>query len=245
MDTTERERRMYRILCVEDSNEVQMIIRATLSPAHTLVFASSITEARLRFDQGTFDAIILDIGLPDGDGLRFCSELKSVRGLSSMPVFVLTGKNSIHEKTLGFQLGIEDFIAKPFDPIELRLRIESRLKKVSDQKKHTDCILVGPLKIDFSSQRVSLSSSDGDIPLEFSATEFKILCFLAKNLDQVKSREQIIAAAWPDGLHLSDRTVDSHISRIRKKIGGNVCFIEAVTGSGYRLLLKSNRRIAA
>lgn len=236
---------MYTILCVEDSLEVQIVIKATLSPAHRIVFATSIVQARIKLENDTFDAVILDIGLPDGDGLRFCAELKAVQGQNSMPVFILTGNDSIHEKTIGFQLGIEDFIAKPFDAIELRLRIESRLHKLADQKKQSDSISLGPLKINFSAQRASMESPDGDVLLEFSATEFKILGFLAKNLEQVKSREQIIAAAWSDGLHLSDRTVDSHISRIRKKLGEATCVIEAISGSGYRLFLKSDKKSAA
>ncbi len=230
---------MYTILCVEDSNEVQILIRATLSSNNKLVFASSISEARAKLDETEFDAVILDIGLPDGDGLRFCSELKAARGLSSMPVFVLTGKNSIHEKTLGFQLGIEDFITKPFDPIELRLRIESRLKKMTDQNENRDSLTIGPLKINFSSQKVSLKSSDSHISLALSPTEFKILGFLVKHIEQVKTREQIITAAWSDGIHLSDRTVDSHISRIRKKLGKGACSIDAVSGSGYRLSIST------
>ncbi len=235
---------MYNILCVEDSLEVQIVIRAAFSSTHKLIFACSLAEARTSLDKDTFDAIILDIGLPDGDGLRFCSELKNVQNLSSIPVFVLTGKNSIHEKTLGFQLGIEDFIPKPFNPIELRLRVESRLQKMVDQKRQADSISLGTLKINFSSQRASMTTSSGDLPIEFSSTEFKILSFLARNLDQVKSREQIIAAVWSDGLHLSDRTVDSHISRIRKKLGNSTCLIEAVPGAGYRLLVLLEKKTA-
>ncbi len=117
-------------------------------------------------------------------------------------------------------------------------------QKMVDQKRQADSISLGTLKINFSSQRASMTTSSGDLPIEFSSTEFKILSFLARNLDQVKSREQIIAAVWSDGLHLSDRTVDSHISRIRKKLGNSTCLIEAVPGAGYRLLVLLEKKTA-
>lgn len=236
---------MFNILCIEDSQEVQIVIRAAISTDNCVTFAASISEARDELGKNVFDAVILDLGLPDGDGLIFCAELKSNAACSTLPVFILTGKNSIMEKSLGFQLGIEDYIIKPFNPIELNLRIESRLKKLAAQKSKTDIISIGPLVVNFSSQRVSLKDSESICFIDFSSTEFKILSFLIKNKDQVKSREQIISAAWSDGIHLSDRTVDSHISRIRKKLVKGPCVIEAVVGSGYRLSTKKATALAA
>jgi DNA-binding response OmpR family regulator len=236
---------MYQILCIEDSEEVQLVLRKTLMPTHTASFASTIEEARIELNQKKFDLIVLDINLPDGDGLRFCSELKSSQDHGEIPIFILTGNQSIQDKTLGFQLGIEDFIVKPFVPMELKIRIESRLKKISSQKQTSSIYKVGNLTIDFSCQRAGLDSSEEVSNIELSSTEFKILGFLIKNKEQVKSREQIIQAVWGDGLHLSDRTIDSHISRIRKKILKCDYSLEAVQNYGYRFTLKQKDKKAA
>lgn len=229
---------MYRILCLEDSPEVQLVLEKTLSPKCECTLVDSIKQAREKLASCSFDLLILDIGLPDGDGLRFCSELKSSHEFSTIPVFILTANSSLQEKILGFQLGIEDYITKPFEPLELRLRVESRLKKICDQKEVQEVLSVGNLVLDYSRQKVFLHISGRNSDLELSTTEFKILSFLARNKEQVKSREQIIAAVWESGFHLSDRTVDSHVSRIRKKILKSDCLIGAVQNSGYRFYVR-------
>lgn len=226
---------MYRILCIEDSLEVQLVLKRTLAPGYQLTFYTTLEQARRELASASFDLLILDIGLPDGDGLRFCAELKTSQELSSLPVFILTANHSIHEKTLGFQLGIEDFIVKPFEPLELRLRIDSRLKKITAQKVGQEIFALGNLSINFPHQSVTLQLADGDVKLEMSTTEFKLLSFLARNKEQVKSRAQILTAVWGEDLHLSDRTIDSHLSRMRKKLQKWDHVIEAVPNAGYRV----------
>jgi DNA-binding response OmpR family regulator len=236
---------MSRILCVEDSLEVQMILKRALGEKHEVSLASTIGEARTLIGKNRFDLVILDIGLPDGDGLRYCSELKSHDLNSEIPIFILSGISTLQEKMLGFQLGVEDYVVKPFDAIELRARVESRLKKIAIQKQQKDIYTIGCLKIDYSSQRTFLRLKTGDRAAELSSTEFKILSFLARSPDQIKSRETIISAVWTEGFHLSDRTIDSHISRIRKKLKGGDFLIEAVAGAGYRFSLMRKSKFAA
>jgi DNA-binding response OmpR family regulator len=235
---------MKRILCVEDSLEVQTVIQRTLSPEFDVIFSTTIKDARKKLSGEKFNLLLLDVGLPDGDGLRYCSELKSSNDLSSLPIVLLTACRSIHDKVMGFSLGIEDFISKPFDPIELRVRIESRLRKIAFDQVKSEVAVIGLLRIDFASQRASLTLESGPVDLDLSHKEFRILVYLAKNVNRVKSREAIISAVWSDGLHLSDRVVDSHISRIRKKLKGSDCYIEAVQNSGYRLSLIQKRQAA-
>ena len=236
---------MYRILCVEDSAEVQIVLKRTLGSSHEIVLASTLQEARLALEKTNFDMVVLDINLPDGDGLRFCSELKASNELKDIPVMILTSNHTINDKTLGFQLGIEDFLEKPFDPIELRLRIESRLKKIFDQKNAESIMVIGNLKINHSSQRVEVDFESTVQAVELSSTEFRILNYLARNVDHVKSREQIINEVWGNSVHLLDRTIDSHLSRIRKKIIKSNCTIEAIPSVGYRFSLKKNEEKAA
>lgn len=228
---------MSKILITEDTTEIQIIIRNTFSIDHELTFSNTIQESKKLLQEKKFDLIILDIGLPDGDGLRFCSEIKTIKKNNNTPVFILSGKTSIEEKILGFQLGIEDFITKPFNPIELKIRVEARLRKIAEKTPHQDEISIGNLKINLSSQRVGIFLLNQFRPVELSSKEFGILTFLARHPDQVKSREEIISAIWGYGFSISDRTIDSHISRIRKKIKNSNVIIEAITHSGYRLYL--------
>ncbi|CAK9250188.1 unnamed protein product [Sphagnum jensenii] len=223
---------MYRILCVEDAIEVQIILRRILTPQHEVTFVTSLQEARDFLLKSLFDMMLLDINLPDGDGLRFCSELRGSEAYKDLSIIILTASTTMSEKTIGFQLGIEDFVSKPFEPLELKLRVESRLKKLSQSRERGDTLNVGALRIDFSNQRAAIISDGERSSLDFSTIEFKLLGYLAKNIDQVKSREQIISAVWSDGIHISDRTVDSHISRIRRKLKNVDCVIEAVQNSG-------------
>lgn len=232
---------MKSILLVEDNDEVQILIKRVLS-SYNIKVATTIEVARSLLDSIDFDLIILDIHLPDGDGLRFCSEIKSIPIASEIPIFVLTSKSTIVEKTLGFQLGIDDFIAKPFDPFELKLRVDSKIKKAEDYKKNTAMVKVGNLTLNCTTQQTSIAGVDTIEDVTLSSKEFHLLVFLAKQVDQVKSREQIIATVWGPSINLTDRTIDSHLSRIRKKIINSNVEIVAIPGSGYRLSVKEEKR---
>jgi DNA-binding response OmpR family regulator len=225
---------MYRILCIEDSAEVQLLLKRSLAPYFEIRLAANLADGRKELASGSFDLLILDIGLPDGDGLRFCSELKTTFDHGEIPVFILTGSKSLQEKLLGFQLGIEDFIVKPFEPLEFKARIDSRLKKIADQRQQDLAIAIGNLRLNLASQRTSLVVNGQPENVDLSTTEFRILSFLVKNKERVKSREEIITAVWPTSLNLSDRTIDSHVSRIRKKLKNCDCMIEGIQNAGYR-----------
>ena len=235
---------MAKILCVEDSDEVQIILKTTLGAEHEVRLCFTISEARRILAEDLYDLIVLDINLPDGDGLRYCSELKASPLFLSIPVFVLSGKKSIQEKTLGFQIGIEDYIVKPFEPIELKMRISSRLKKIAEQKIKNIVVSFGNIEVDISKHKVCIRNNNGEIAVELSSKGFKIFLFLIQNKDNVKTREQIIDAVWGDGLNLSDRAIDSHISRIRGKITNSNVIIEPIIGVGYRASTKKINKAA-
>lgn len=234
---------MKSILVVEDSEEIQMIVERSLSNFYRVTLVGSLSQARSYIQKLKFDLIILDLSLPDGDGLQFCSELKSSSQACEIPVIILSAKNSIKDKAEGFQLGIEDYITKPFDPSELKIRIESRLKKISEFKRHSDQIEVGNLMLDLSSRSISCINDNKNIDL--STKEFAILVYLARHIEQVKSRQDIINAVWGQGCHMTNRTIDSHICRIRKKIASDILNIEAITSSGYKLSISQRANKAA
>jgi two-component system response regulator TctD len=122
---------MYKILCVEDEADVQAVIKATLR-AHRLVFAKTVKEAEMLINRDRFSLVIIDIGLPDGSGLELLATLGE--RLSSTPVIFLTGKTDFASKASAFSLGAEDFIIKPFDPRELKIRVDAKLKRNSESQ---------------------------------------------------------------------------------------------------------------
>ncbi len=226
---------MITILSVDDSEEIQALIRKSFPSSNYLVTSvGTLSKAKEVLETSHFDIVLLDIELPDGDGLKSYAEFKANNLLANTPVFILTGKTSIQEKSLGFQLGIEDYITKPFDLVELRLRVDSRLRKISEKQNQDNVVHVGNLKIHLDHHRISIFIDSKEQKVDVSSTEFKILAYLAKNKEQVKSREQIMNTVWGDTVEFCDRTIDSHISRLRKKMNPCDYKIESVANVGYR-----------
>jgi len=226
---------MRQILCIEDSAEEQLVIKKVLSDGYITNFVSSLAGARKSLAGQKFDLILLDVSLPDGDGFQFCSELQNDPSTNGIPIFLITGKSSIHDKTLGFTVGADDYLVKPYAPAELKLRIDAKLKKLNERKTSLENLKIGDLLISILEQRAYILSPTGKQPIDLSPMEFKLLNHLAHRPGQVFSREQLIDAACGSHIHISDRSIDSHISRLRKKIKSSGVCIEAIHGSGYTL----------
>lgn len=227
---------MKSILCIEDNPEIQILVSAALNSFNT-VPASSLNEARSLIPSTDFSLIILDLELPDGDGLRFLTELRAQNDKSEeTPVFVLTAKPQIGNKIMAFSLGVDDFVEKPFDPIELRARVEARVRKAETRQERKDTLRVRDLIISVSRQRVHLAAPAGHELISLTSLEFKILHTLARSPDRVFSRAQLLDLVWGSETNITDRTVDTHIGHLRKKIGRSAVKIETVINEGYRLL---------
>lgn len=223
---------MFSILCVEDSTEYQLLIGSALSGNH-LTFASTLKEAReaLHNRNAAFDMILLDLELPDGHGIKFLSELKMSPTWSELPVFILTVDTDILSKVTAFTIGAGDYICKPFHALELKARVEAVLKRVQEKQRSADFVKAGNLLLDVPKMTVLYKNSKIDL----TPSEFKILLTLAKNPEVIFSRDQIIDKVWGNDVYISDRTVDTHISHLRHKIGSASVRIETVVGEGYRL----------
>jgi DNA-binding response OmpR family regulator len=222
---------MLKILLVEDSEESKDLVLRALEGAFDVHWVGTILAAKSILQTQTFDLLLLDLGLPDGDGFQFFSEIKG-----QTPVIVLTAKNDLPGKVLGFSMGVEDYIVKPFEPMEFKARIESRLKKLTGDKAVSDMIQNGSITLYLSSQRtwITAGKTKNEIPL--TPLEFKILALLVKNEDKIFSRNQLLDSAWGDGVNLTDRAVDTHICTLRKKMGLEGERIQSVYGQGYRLV---------
>lgn len=229
------------VLCIEDDPFFQTLIEESLSRGRhfELEFAANLANAREKLRNQNYDAIILDLSLPDGDGLRFLIEMpqlvaqRSASGGSIPPVLILTGQTEVPARVAAFQLGADDFLAKPFEPLELEARLLARIKKAQTHKEQGETVSLGDIVIDHPRVRVSRKKKNEIVDLGFTAIEFKILVLLTQRLEAVLSREQLLEKVWP-GTYINERTVDSHIAHVREKLGDSKLKVETVKGLGYR-----------
>jgi DNA-binding response OmpR family regulator len=196
----------------------------------------NLKSANELLDKEKFDAILLDIQLKDEDGLRILERVSKKDGFFKNTVlFILSSHKDISKKMMAFSLGADDFVTKPFDPLELEIRLNARLKKLTDPK---DFRIIGNLLIDFHKQKVFLQMPEGEkTEINLTAIELKILSYLTRNLDRVYSRQQIIDEVW-NGQNITERTVDSHIANLRKKIIISSLTIHTSNSLGYSATLK-------
>jgi DNA-binding response OmpR family regulator len=225
---------MKNVLLVEDNPDLQALIAADLSELYRVTTASNLAEAHQALHRESFALILLDVGLPDGDGFRFCAHLKSGKATRHLPVIFLTGSAELNDKVMGFTLGADDYLTKPFHFQELRLRIEARLRAgspLSPRSEPSSTVAAGNLRIDLHSHRARIGE---DLSLELTPVEFKLLTWLTRHLDEVFTRQQLIQSIWGGDIHVTARTVDTHVSNLRKKLIACSHAIHSVHGIGYR-----------
>lgn len=181
--------------------------------------------------------VIIDRLLPDGDGLAICSQMRSDERLRDIPIIFLSSKNTETDKVGGLFAGADDYICKPVSPLELKARIQARLR--TTEKK----LFVANLIIDISAQRVYSENKKEKTLIEFDLTriEFKLLQILARSPERVFTREQLLIETWGQNTNLSDRVVDTHICHLRKKIVSAGVAIQALRNEGYKLSLLENK----
>lgn len=224
---------MNRILLVEDQREFQLIVSRILNDGQQTVTVAETAQAALaEIRKNTFDLILLDISLPDQNGLDFYADLQLVAESQKIPVVFLTGNENSTSKIAAFSMGAEDYITKPFHPQEFKARVLSKIRKNRSQLQNLEEPKIGPFQFKLGSQRVYLN--EGQREIELTPKEFKILYFLARHEDNVFSREQLLNEIWGQQTNVTDRTIDSNIYLLRKKLGEHAVHIEAVSGVGYR-----------
>jgi two-component system alkaline phosphatase synthesis response regulator PhoP len=173
--------------------------------------------------------IILDIMLPKKDGFQICRELR--RSGVTTPVLLLTAKTQEAEKVLGLELGADDYVTKPFSPLELRARIKALLRRSQNQA--VDVFRFGDCEVHFQKFEVCRAG----VPVNLTPIEFKLLSALIRNRGKVLSRDQLLDLVWGADTFITDRVVDTHITNLRKKIepaSGHPHYIINVRGVGYR-----------
>ncbi|MAF76980.1 MAG: DNA-binding response regulator [Halobacteriovoraceae bacterium] len=226
------------ILLVEDSKEIYQIVNQALSRVADIKWGKSLQEGRDLIKENSIDLLLLDLELPDGNGIELCEELQSTH--PELPIFLLTAHDQLSDKVLGFSAGADDYITKPFNSLELKARIEAKLRKLDILMKSSDILEWNELSINKSSQTLKVIS-DGDWEnVELTALEFKLLMYFAVNEGKVLNREDILDEIWGQDVHVYSRSVDTHVSKLRKKLLGASETIESVHGVGYKFCPTSN-----
>ncbi|GAB1390086.1 MAG: response regulator transcription factor [Rubrivivax sp.] len=194
--------------------------------------AASLREGRERLRQGGFDALVLDLMLPDGDGLELTRELRADSRWRRLPLLMLTACGEPMDRILGLEIGADDYLPKPFEPRELLARVKALLRRAAPAPGGDDVLAFGRLEIDLGARQARL---DG-VPCELTGHQFELLVVLARSPGRVLSRDQIMDALKGHPLEAFDRSIDVHISRIRAVIEDdpkNPRRVLTVRGSGY------------
>lgn len=218
------------ILIVDDDASIRSVLRMALEDAGMSVREAADGQAALQDLKGKpVDLVVLDIGMPELDGFETC---KTLRGFSDVPVLFLTARDEEIDRVLGFQLGGDDYVTKPFSPRELTLRIKAILNRARDPKSD-DGLTHGALTIDGPAHEARL----GEVLLDLTAVEFALLHVLAQSPDRVLNRDQLIRGVYGQNNTLSDRTVDSHIRNLRQKarLAGYSDVVRTIHGVGLRI----------
>lgn len=229
-----------RVLCIDDDSTMQTLVEVSL-PEFEVVAAYSLKEAQEAIDREEFHALLIDIQLPDGDGLRFLTQISNQERWRHVPILILTHHAEISNKVMAFSFGAEDFLAKPFDPIELNARLSAKVRRYESENEDAQQRHVGDLLIDFNRQKAFQLMGSREKELNLTSIELKILTLLTKRMEQVYSRNQIMDQVWGETF-ITDRTVDSHIAHLRHKVSDSCVVIETAKNFGYRAILKQEEQ---
>ncbi|MBI5236372.1 MAG: response regulator [Deltaproteobacteria bacterium] len=222
----------FLILVVDDEPDILNLLEYNLRKAgYRVSLAKDGPEAIALAKSKRPSLVLLDIMLPDMDGTEVLRRLKAMEATASIPVIMLTAKGEEIDKVVGFELGAEDYITKPFSPRELLLRVRAVLKRAdgpveNDEGRKT----FNDLSIDGARHRVTVKG--GEVAL--SSTEFKLLAELIRANGRVLSRDVLLDRAWGQDCFVTPRTVDTHVRRLRVKLKSAGGYIETIRGAGYR-----------
>lgn len=219
---------MKRVLVVEDCADQRELVARALGDEYRVEMSESLREARRALGRQLPDLVLLDVSLPDGNGYRFCCELRDEPGTRALPVIFLTGHGEPVDKAMAFSLGADDYLEKPFHPLELRARMQARLRS-----REPGALRSGALEIQPETFRAFAVERGARRELDLTPREFRILHLLTSHPDRVFSRGQLLEAVW-GGTQVTERTVDTHISNLRGKLGAAGRGLETLRGAGYR-----------
>ena len=229
---------MYNILVVDDEPMIRRLIsKYAQFEGHSVTEACDGMEALQLCRAGSFDIAVIDIMMPELDGFSTCRE---IRKFSDMPIIMLSARSEEYDRINGFELGVDDYVTKPFSPKELMLRINAIMKRYSERKTSPEDTETkakeiyefrdGKFSVDMTARTVCVSGKR----VELTPKEYDLLFYLIRNRNIALTRSQILSEVWGFDYFGDDRTLDTHIKLLRKSIGRNADMIVTVRGVGYR-----------
>jgi two-component system phosphate regulon response regulator PhoB len=222
-----------QILIVDDERDIVRVLDFSLRQAgFETVVAYDGEQALARIEQRVPELVLLDLMLPDVPGTEICKQLKTSPRTRHVPVLMLTARGEEIDRVLGFELGADDFVTKPFSVRELVLRIKAVLRRSAVDEAEPPRGQVGPIKVDPEAHRAYVADEE----VTLTSLEFKLLVSLMSRAGRVQSREQLLDQVWGLSPETQTRTVDTHIKRLREKLGAARDLLETVRGAGYRLV---------
>ena len=225
----ERKMQMPRLLIVDDEDKIREVVKEyALFEGYEVEEAADGMQAieKVKTDKSGFDCIVMDIMMPRLDGYSACKEIKK---LSSVPVIMLSARGEEYDKLFGFEVGIDDYVVKPFSPKELMARI----KVVVNRRKAPETeyvIRYKGLEINFAAREVTIDGKK----VQMTPKEYDILFYLARNMNIAMSREKLLEEVWGFDFYGDDRTVDTHIKMLRNSLGPYRDLIVTLRGMGYK-----------
>lgn len=220
-----------KIVVVEDESDILELVTFHLEQEGFSVSGCAEGAAALSaIEEQQPDLVILDLMLPEMSGTEICKRLKQADATRNIPVLILTAKGEEIDRVVGFELGADDYVTKPFSPRELVLRVKAILKRIQPQPADSDVMRLHGLTIDVAGHNVLLEGA----PVELTATEFKLLVTLVERKGRVQTRDGLLQTVWGYEYPGFTRTVDTHMRRLRVKLGPWGDHIETVRGVGYR-----------
>jgi len=224
---------MAKILVVDDEPDALDLMAFNLRQAGLEVVTADDGAAALkRAREVVPDLILLDLMLPEVDGLEVCKQLRRDPATSPIPIIMVTAKAAEIDRVLGLELGADDYVTKPFSPRELVLRVKNLIRRRTETSETPDQLVFGEMTVDIPRHQVTV----GRKRVELTATEFKLLTTLAMRRGRVQSRDQLLQDVWEYDSMIDTRTVDTHMRRLREKLGDAANCLDTVRGVGYRLL---------
>jgi len=225
---------MYHILVVDDEEMIRRLItKYATYEGHTVTEAADGMEAVRLCREGGFDLLIIDIMMPELDGFSACRE---IRRFSNIPIIMLSARGEEYDKINGFELGIDDYVVKPFSPKELMLRVDAVMKRVRgaaavpDAAPQNEVIELGGLRADLTARIVTIDGAR----VEMSPKEYDLFFYMLKNRNIALSREKLLSEVWGYDYYGDDRTLDTHIKLLRRSLGRYADYIVTLRGVGYR-----------
>lgn len=222
---------MARIVVIEDEADLQQVLEYNLrQDGHTVYLASRGRQGLDLCRERAPELVLLDLMLPDLAGTEVCRALRAEPATRTTPIVMLTARAEEIDRVVGFELGADDYVTKPFSMRELLLRVKAVLRRAGGELEPASVVQFGRLRIEREAHRVWVD----DREVVLTALEFRLLVLLHERKNRVQSRETLLEDVWGMDSDVTTRTVDTHVKRLREKLGPAAGYVETVRGAGYR-----------